>query len=100
MPINKNWQSSTKDRIQSRVPEKPGVYELRAFGEFVYIGSSDNLQRRLLEHEEERNPNEFRFKSMGFFDQLVSSPVNLEREHFDRYVEKYGEPPRWNQKRP
>ena len=97
MPIeNKNWSKATEEHIRETVPEKKGIYELKSFGETVYVGRSSNLKRRLLEHVDERKPNKFRFKKLGFF----SSATKAERKHYDRHVEKYGTPPKWNDKRP
>ncbi|QIB75711.1 GIY-YIG nuclease family protein [Halogeometricum borinquense] len=96
MPIKKNWSKATKQQIKSKVPEKKGIYELKSFGEVKYVGSSSDLRRRLLEHLDDRNPNYYRFKKLGFF----SSLKNAEREHYDRHVDKYGQPPTWNEKRP
>jgi len=96
MPISKPYTKATEAKIVSKVPQKAGVYELKSFGETKYIGSSKNLQERLLTHLEARNPNWFRFKKAGF----LSSHKKMEREHYDRHVEKYGSAPDWNQKRP
>lgn len=96
MPIDKNWSKATKAHIKQNVPKKKGIYELKSFGEPVYVGSSKDLQGRLLRHLNERNPNKYRFKKLGIF----SNRVKVERKHYDRHEEKYGEPPKWNDKRP
>jgi len=97
MPISKRPSTAVKRNIKKKVPEKPGVYELQSFGEVKYIGSSENLQRRLLEHLDNRNPNKYRYEVVsGFF----SSHEKAERQHYDRHVEKHGSPPDWNNQRP
>jgi len=96
MPISKPFTKATEAKVRNRVPQKSGVYELKSFGEIKYIGSSNNLQDRLLTHLSERNPNGFRFKTAGF----LSSHTKMERKHYDRYVEKYGSSPDWNSQRP
>ena len=82
MPIPKKWSRATKDQIVRTVPEKGGVYELKAFGELVYIEKADhNLRGRLLDHVRERDPNSFRFETAGFFQ----SPSRMERKHLVAY---------------
>lgn len=98
MPISKKWSKMTRATIVRKAPERSGVYELTSFGEQrpLYIGRSSDLQARLLQHLSESRPNKFRFKKVGFF----GSPAALEREHFDRYVKKYGSIPPWNTQDP
>ncbi|MFC4359285.1 GIY-YIG nuclease family protein [Halobium salinum] len=96
MPINKNWSKATKKHIEANVPAKGGVYELKSFGEQVYVGSSRNLQERLLTHLEKRSPNKYRFETAGW----LQSHQKLERKHYTRFVDKYGKPPHWNDRRP
>jgi len=96
MPIRKPYTTATVAKIESKAPQKSGVYELKSFGELKYIGSSQNLQKRLLTHVRERNPNKFRFKTTGFF----GSHKKMEREHYNRYIDKNGSSPDWNDKRP
>jgi excinuclease UvrABC nuclease subunit len=62
--------------VKSNAPAKGGVYELKSFGNLVYIGKASNLRRRLLEHLNERNPNYFRFKKAGFFKR----PSSMEKK--------------------
>lgn len=96
MPISKPFTTATEAKVRAKVPEKAGVYELKCFGEVKYIGSSRNLQNRLLTHLNERNPNWFRFETAGW----LSSHRKMERKHYDRYVEKNGTSPDWNSQRP
>ncbi|WP_144900895.1 DUF7508 domain-containing protein [Halobellus captivus] len=96
MPISKNWSKATTNHIQSNAPNKKGIYELRSFGETVYIGSSKDLKNRLLTHLNERNPNYYRYQTVGF----LTSPQKKERKHYDQHVEKTGSSPRWNDRRP
>ncbi|WP_147299485.1 MULTISPECIES: GIY-YIG nuclease family protein [unclassified Haloferax] len=96
MPIDKKWSKATEQHIKSNAPKKKGVYELKMFGEIKYVGRSSNLRRRLLEHLEKRNPTFYRFKKLGF----LSSARKAEQNHYDRHVEKHGQPPEWNDKRP
>jgi GIY-YIG catalytic domain. len=74
------------------VPESGGVYELKSFGNLVYIGMAKNLRRRLLEHYRDKNPNGFRYKKAGFF----GSPKKMEDKHLTQYGSTDGELPPWN----
>lgn len=92
MPIPKNWSQGSKQHVQQNVPQKGGVYELRAFGELAYIGKASNLQRRLLTHLSERNPNYYRFETAGF----LTRPAKMEKTHLNRYGQSQSEMPPWN----
>lgn len=88
----------TASHIQAKVPEKGGVYELTSFGKDapLYIGQSDNLRRRLLEHLDDKSPNRYRFKETGF----LQNPEKMEEDHLDRYEDRYGQTPPWNTEDP
>lgn len=92
MPIAKRWSRATESNILSNVPPEKGVYELKSFGEIVYVGRTDDLQRRLLSHLTDRNPNYFRYEAVGF----QSSAETLEQEHYERAAESLGRAPQWN----
>lgn len=98
MPISKKWSKMRRTKIKRDAPTKGGIYELTSFGErrALYIGSTDDLQRRLLEHLDEKKPNRFRFKIAGF----LQSPGSMEETAFSRYEAKYGETPPWNDQDP
>ncbi|WP_455448217.1 DUF7508 domain-containing protein [Natrinema thermotolerans] len=92
MPISKNWSRANRSHIEENAPTKSGIYELRSFGDLMYIGHASNIQRRLLEHLSERDPNYYRFKTAGW----LSSSKKMEDEHLTRYEEKNGSLPPWN----
>lgn len=96
MPIKKNWSKATTRHVTANVPEKGGLYELRAFGELVYIGKAQNLRQRLLDHLNKRNPNYYRYKTAGF----LQRPSSLEKQHLDRYGNTRAEMPPWNKRDP
>jgi excinuclease UvrABC nuclease subunit len=98
MPISKKWSKMNRAKIKQSAPTDGGIYELTSFGKqrALYIGSSANLQRRLLEHLDDKKPNRFRFKTAG----LLRSPKSMEQNAFDNYEAKYGETPRWNTQDP
>lgn len=76
----------------ANVPKLPGVYELKCFGELVYIGHSSDLLRRLLRHLSDWSPNGYRFQVCHSF----RSSEYLENHHLNRYVDRYGKLPTWN----
>lgn len=95
MPIAKNWSTATVSHIKTNTPTKGSVYELKSFGELVYIGQAGNLQRRLLEHLNDREPNYYWYKrAHGLF----TTPEKLETKHLNQYEAKHGRLPRWNQR--
>lgn len=96
MPISKKWSKATKHRIQSNVPDSSGVYELKAFGELVYVGKASNLQNRLLEHLRSRDPNYYRYETAGF----LQSPSKMEQNHLTTYGNSQQEMPPWNNRDP
>lgn len=97
MPIRKRWSRSKAKHIEKNVPTSAGVYELKCFGEVVYIGTSTNLRNRLLEHERERSPNKYRYKevSRGWFG-LGNGHVKTEDKLLSQFEKNHGRLPRWN----
>lgn len=92
MPIDKKWSKATTSHIRENAPTSKGIYELKSFGNLVYIGMGENIQRRLLQHLSERDPNYYRFKKAGFF----TSEKSLEDKHLTAYEDKHGRLPSWN----
>ena len=91
MPISKKWSRATRSNIEANVPNAAGVYELKCFGQLVYIGHSTNLRRRLVEHLR-REPNAYRYRRCG----MMQSSKALEDRHLERYEDRHGELPPWN----
>lgn len=96
MPISKRWSKMTISNIQKKTPRKSGIYELKNFGEHVYIGKASNLTERLLTHNRERDPNYFRYKKVGW---LFGNRHKMEKQHLARFEDKKGRLPAWNQRR-
>lgn len=96
MPIGKKWSRASAQHVKSYAPTSGGVYELKAFGELVYIGKANNLRRRLLEHLNERSPNYYRFQKSSF----LQSPSRLEKKHLAAYGSSDTEMPAWNNRDP
>ncbi len=60
MALNVEWNRTpytlNEEQVKQVVPEKEGIYRLSNTEGVFYVGQSDNLQRRLLEHlSEEKN---------------------------------------------
>lgn len=96
MPISKKWSKMSDSKIQDKAPVKSGVYELKNFGKLVYIGKAASLQERLAEHNREKDPNYFRFKTAG----LLASHHRMERKHLQQFKNQEGKLPNWNQRMP
>lgn len=96
MPISKKWSRANNATIKRNVPSKAGVYELKAFGQVVYIGRASNLKTRLLQHLRERNPNYYRYETAGFFQ----SPRRMEAAHLTQYGRTRAVMPPWNNRDP
>jgi excinuclease UvrABC nuclease subunit len=96
MPISKKWSKATERNVRTKVPNKKGVYELRSFGDLVYIGKAGDLQRRLLEHLTERDPNYYRYETGSLF----SSPTRMEKKHLTQFGNSKTAMPSWNNRDP
>jgi len=96
MPIQKRWSKATVDRVEERAPVGKGVYELKSFGELVFVGHSRFLRRDLARVVERQTPNYFRVQSVEF----PTEARRAARRHYDRFVETEGRRPRWNTERP
>jgi len=98
MPIDKNWSTFSEEKIKDLAPNRSGVYELQAGGYLVYIGSTKDLERRLLEHLQTKNAQKFRCKQVdkGLFG-LGSGHVKAENEHLSRFEDNKDRLPSWNE---
>jgi hypothetical protein len=96
MPIQKRWSKATVENVRERAPAGKGVYELKSFGELVFVGYSRFLRDDLAEVVERQTPNYFRFQTVSF----PAEARRVARRHYDRFVETNGSPPRWNPGRP
>lgn len=92
MPIQKRWSRFSWDNIEG-VPDDAGVYELgNSNGEVVYVGKSENLRQRLIQHKNDPSKSRskyFRYELAGLFD----SPSDMERRHGEKYQEEHGSLP-------
>ena len=90
------WKALTKDNVE-KVPEKSGVYRLDTAKETLYIGKSDDLKRRLLEHLNSDDPC---IKKATIFKYLVTtSPERTEDDLLKEYQQTHGKLPECNEKK-
>ena len=92
-----DWKAFLESQI-TLVPEESGVYRLENVNDTLYIGRTDNLRRRLLEH---LNSNDSCIKQATVFKYLVTtSPEMTEDALLKDYMRTHvGELPRCNAKR-
>jgi len=67
--------------VQKDAPTCSGVYGLSNAREWVYIGETDNIKARLLEHLQERNAMLAERGPTGFSFELCPSPNRLARQN-------------------
>lgn len=101
MAIEAPWWSLAEQVIRFD-QNRPGAYELgNALGTVVYIGSSSDVQRRLLDHLKAasgtcigKHATQYRVDYTG------EDHVARARELYDEYVRAFGAPPVCNEARP
>lgn len=97
MPITATWSSLNLNNLQ-QVPAQEGVYEL-ANGSYsiIYIGRSDDLNRRLREHLNTADPC---LKAAAFFRfEVTWRSEAREQELLTEYIRLYGMLPPCNDRR-
>jgi len=78
-----------------KIPEIKGVYELAASDIVLYIGQSDNLRRRLLEHL--NSLDKCIQRATQFCYQQNQDSEKLEQTLLQNYKQKYGGLPTCNE---
>src|SRR5947209_1799065 len=74
--------------VRAHAPATSGVYGLSNGREWIYIGETDNIQARLLEHLAESSTQLKSHAPTGFTYELCESTSRLRRQ--DRLVAQYG----------
>jgi len=106
----------TIETVQVNVRAEPGVYEVRRVGlppgegneadAVIYVGSTTNLRKRLLDHLRGDNSNELlqeqlREGELSFHYRVIQERWrNMERVVYDAYCQTFGKPPVCNRMRP
>lgn len=89
------WKAFIRENIE-KVPETSGVYQLDTAKETLYIGKSDNLKRRLLEH---LDSDDSCIKKTTVFKYMVTtSPERTEDTLLKDYKQSHGKLPECNEK--
>lgn len=74
--------------IRAHAPAASGVYGIANPREWIYIGETDNIQARLLEHLAEHSGTQIQSQApTGFAYELCDSPARAGRQ--DRLVQQY-----------
>lgn len=100
MPIVERWWPFSEQMIQHD-RDDPGVYELGNSSDIVvYVGSSNELRRRLREHLAEASSSCIKKNTIKYRLEYTRDYVRRERELYDDHVRTYGKPPACNEVRP
>ena len=96
MPIRTQWWSFVES-VVSIDQNAPGVYELgNENGTVVYIGSSDDLKRRLTEHLNEEPFTCIRQNATRYRIEYTAEYENWERELHRVHIAAFGKAPKCN----
>jgi transcriptional regulator with XRE-family HTH domain len=100
MPIQAQWWSFVESVIEAE-RDDPGVYELGdKDGVVLYIGSSEELRRRLKEHLNEAPQSCIRQNATHYRIEYTAYYAGRERELYKYHLATYGKPPECNDSRP
>ncbi len=100
MPIAAQWWTFSEG-IVNYERDEPGVYELGNTNEaVVYIGSSNEVRRRLKEHLGESAGSCVKKNTAKYRVEYTRDYKNRERQLYDEHVRIHGKPPLCNDARP
>lgn len=89
------WKSFTNSDVEN-VPQSSGVYRLDTVAETLYIGKTDNLRRRLMEH---LNSDDTCIKKATVFKYMATTaPERTEDSLLKDYKKRHGKLPECNEK--
>lgn len=96
MPIRSQWWTFA-DSLVTIDRDEPGVYELGDDnGAVVYVGSANELRRRLMEHLNEAAYSCIRQNVTQYRIEYTAHYENRERELYRAHVAMHGKPPKCN----
>ena len=99
MSINAPWWVFA-DAVIDSDRDSPGVYELgNAAGEVIYIGSADELRRRLKEHWHEPETTCLKKNTTQYRLEYTPDYLAEERQLYEQHMRVYGKPPLCNEER-
>ncbi|MGA8641760.1 GIY-YIG nuclease family protein [Candidatus Binatus sp.] len=94
------WWSFT-DQLVDMDQNQAGVYEFgNSSNDVVYIGSTNDMKRRLKEHLGEGTTSCIKQNAKVYRIEYTSSYLTRERELIDEFIRTYGRLPRCNSVRP
>jgi len=100
MPINTQWWTFAGYMVDMD-RDDPGVYELgNENDQVIYIGSSNELRRRLREHLNEPSGTCVKRHAKKYRIEYTWDYKTRERQLYDEHVRVYGRPPICNDVRP
>jgi len=67
--------------VRQNAPNRSGVYGLYTAGKWIYVGESNDIQRRLLEHLSETGTCIKRWAPTGFLYELVDVASRVARQN-------------------
>lgn len=73
--------------VQTHAPASPGVYGISNAREWIYIGSTDNIQNALLAHLQDLHTSMMRRQPTGFVFEVCNAADRSSRQ--DRLVLEY-----------
>jgi len=92
-----DWWTFSQGMIDSD-REEGGVYEFAdANGTLIYIGSANNVKRRLGEHLGENATTCIKKNAAKYRIEYTPYYQTREKELYDEFVRQYGKPPKCNQ---
>jgi predicted GIY-YIG superfamily endonuclease len=71
----------TKEAVERNAPERSGIYGLYRSKTWVYIGESDDIRRRLLEHLDEQGTCIKRYADLWFSYELYPAAGRAARQN-------------------
>lgn len=74
------WYYFNRNSILTNAPGTSGVYAIFQFGRWIYIGESENIQARLLEHLNGDNPCLTQANPVGFQFELWPANQRVARQ--------------------
>lgn len=77
----------TATAIQTFAPAVSGVYGVSNSHEWIYVGETDNIQRALMLHHEDRNGTLVKKNAKGFVFEICEKATRASRQ--DRLVQEY-----------
>ena len=77
---NYPWFAWSADSIRANAPALSGVYAIFNAQEWIYVGESNDIQRRLLEHFNGDNICITTHRPTGFQFELCDAPVRMRRQ--------------------